>query len=101
MGYAMNVLAAGAGTSLDPVQPILLPDAAMAKNPLAHLGGNGPWTAGELTTLMSLRPRLIHHEVQMWPASTLMFPRDVISIRLHTCLAMDPATQTRELMTDG
>ncbi|KAH7311483.1 histidine acid phosphatase [Stachybotrys elegans] len=36
----------GAGTSLDPVQPIRLPDGAMAKNPLAHLGGNGPWTVG-------------------------------------------------------
>lgn len=36
----------GAGTSLDPVQPVLLPDGDRAKNPLAHLGGNGPWTAG-------------------------------------------------------
>lgn len=37
----------GAGTSLDPVQPVLRPDGALAKDPLAHLGGNGPWTAGE------------------------------------------------------
>lgn len=43
--------AQGAGTSLDPVQPVLLPDGAMAKNPLAHLGGNGPWTAGTFLRL--------------------------------------------------
>ena len=36
----------GAGSSLDPVQPVLRPDGALAKDPLAHLGGNGPWTAG-------------------------------------------------------
>ncbi|KFA60249.1 hypothetical protein S40285_08077 [Stachybotrys chlorohalonatus IBT 40285] len=35
---------ARAGSPLDPVQPVLLPDGALAKNPLAHLGGNGPWT---------------------------------------------------------
>jgi hypothetical protein len=35
----------GAGTSLDPVQPVLRPDGALAKDPLARLGGNGPWTA--------------------------------------------------------
>ncbi|AEO60610.1 histidine acid phosphatase [Thermothelomyces thermophilus ATCC 42464] len=40
MAYAR----AGAGTPLDPVQPVVLPNGAMAKNPLAHLGGNGPWT---------------------------------------------------------
>lgn len=37
----------GAGTLLDPVQPVLRPDGALAKDPLAHLGGNGPWTAGK------------------------------------------------------
>ncbi|KAG8410269.1 hypothetical protein J3458_017983 [Metarhizium acridum] len=36
----------GSGTILDPIQPLLLPDGAAAKNPLAHLGGNGPWTIG-------------------------------------------------------
>lgn len=45
----------GAGTSLDPIQPVLLPDGDKAKNPLAHLGGNGPWTAG-----MALSHQLIH-----------------------------------------
>lgn len=34
------------GDSLDPVQPTLRPDGASAKNPLSHLGGNGPWTVG-------------------------------------------------------
>lgn len=48
LGSASMAQAIGAGTSLDPVQPVLLPDAAMAKNPLARLGANGPWTAGEL-----------------------------------------------------
>ncbi|EHA48160.1 acid phosphatase PHO1 [Pyricularia oryzae 70-15] len=42
------ILAAGVhaqrGASLDPIQPVLLPDGANAKNPLSHLGGNGPWT---------------------------------------------------------
>ncbi|KAM0424308.1 hypothetical protein ACHAPT_010454 [Fusarium lateritium] len=33
------------GTLLDPVQPVLFPDAERAKNPLAHLGANGPWHA--------------------------------------------------------
>jgi acid phosphatase len=40
-------LALGAGTLLDPVQAVLLPDAASAKDPLSHLGANGPWTAGQ------------------------------------------------------
>lgn len=51
MVFAALVLAAaglaqakGAGSSLDPVQPVLLPDGLYAKNPLAHLGGNGPYT---------------------------------------------------------
>lgn len=35
------------GTLLDPVQPVLFPDAERAKNPLAHLGANGPWHIGE------------------------------------------------------
>jgi len=35
------------GASLDPVQPVLFPEGALAKDPLAHLGGNGPWHAGE------------------------------------------------------
>lgn len=42
----------GAGTSLDPIQPVLLPNAALAKNPLAHLGANGPWTAGKHSSLL-------------------------------------------------
>jgi hypothetical protein len=41
---------ARAGSPLDPVQPVLLPDGALAKNPLAHLGGNGPWTVGQYST---------------------------------------------------
>ncbi|RBQ88394.1 hypothetical protein VDGD_20637 [Verticillium dahliae] len=44
-----GVARAAAGVSLDPVQPVLLPDGAYAKNPLSHLGGNGPWTAGKST----------------------------------------------------
>lgn len=44
---AVGALAAGAGTSLDPVQPVSLPNGAFAKNPLARLGGNGPWTVGK------------------------------------------------------
>lgn len=47
LASAVAVQAKGAGTSLDPVQPVILPDGAHAKNPLAHLGGNGPWTVGE------------------------------------------------------
>ncbi|KAI9172358.1 putative inactive purple acid phosphatase [Paramyrothecium foliicola] len=48
---------ARAGTPLDPVQPIRLPDGAQAKNPLAHLGGNGPWTAaGDVTGISSEIP---------------------------------------------
>ncbi|CAH0040175.1 unnamed protein product [Clonostachys rhizophaga] len=39
-------IAAGSGTLLDPIQAVLLPDAALAKNPLGHLGANGPWSAG-------------------------------------------------------
>lgn len=51
----------GAGTSLDPVQPVLLPDGAMAKNPLAHLGANGPWTAGTdpATTLLNVKEEML------------------------------------------
>lgn len=45
LGVVGAAQAQGAGSSLDPVQPVLLPDGALAKNPLAHLGGNGPWTA--------------------------------------------------------
>jgi hypothetical protein len=41
-------LAHAAGARLDPVSPVLLPDGAQAKNPLAHLGGNGPWTEGTI-----------------------------------------------------
>ncbi|EGY14181.1 acid phosphatase PHO1 [Verticillium dahliae VdLs.17] len=33
-----GVARAAAGVSLDPVQPVLLPDGAYAKNPLSHLG---------------------------------------------------------------
>lgn len=47
LGVVGAAQARGAGSSLDPVQPVLLPDGALAENPLAHLGGNGPWTAGE------------------------------------------------------
>ena len=45
---------AGARTLLDPVQPLLLPDGAEAKDPLAHLGGNGPWTIGNYHNALSL-----------------------------------------------
>ncbi|ROT35131.1 phosphoglycerate mutase-like protein [Sodiomyces alkalinus F11] len=45
--------ALGAGTSLDPIQPVLLPDGALAKNPLAHLGANGPWVAAPPVTGIS------------------------------------------------
>lgn len=44
---AAVALAAGSGTSLDPVQAVLLPDGKSAKDPLRHLGANGPWSAGE------------------------------------------------------
>jgi hypothetical protein len=40
-------IAAKSGSSLDPVQAILLPDTTSAKSPLTHLGGNGPWHIGE------------------------------------------------------
>jgi hypothetical protein len=49
----------GAGTSLDPVQPIILPDGAMAKNPLAHVGANGPWTAGIFPTAVYVDRRKV------------------------------------------
>lgn len=56
------------GTLLDPVQPVLLPDAERAKNPLAHLGANGPWHIGELHLIISCakflyfdRPRCYWH----------------------------------------
>ncbi|KAJ4244818.1 hypothetical protein NW762_014397 [Fusarium torreyae] len=44
---------ASPGDSLDPIQAVLLPDTAAAKNPLAHLGGNGPWHIGTQTTGIS------------------------------------------------
>jgi hypothetical protein len=44
-------VAAGSGTLLDPVQAVLLPDAALAKNPLGHLGANGPWSAGKFRSV--------------------------------------------------
>ncbi|KAF5669939.1 secreted acid phosphatase [Fusarium heterosporum] len=44
---------AKSGSSLDPVQAILLPDTAAAKSPLTHLGGNGPWHIGEPVTGIS------------------------------------------------
>ncbi|KAK3292664.1 histidine phosphatase superfamily, partial [Chaetomium fimeti] len=51
----------GAGTSLDPVQPVLRPDGALAKDPLAHLGGNGPWTAaGDVNGISSDVPENCH-----------------------------------------
>ncbi|KAH7251306.1 histidine phosphatase superfamily [Fusarium tricinctum] len=46
-------IAAKSGSSLDPVQAILLPDTASAKSPLTHLGGNGPWHIGEPITGIS------------------------------------------------
>ncbi|KAK0382830.1 hypothetical protein NLU13_9925 [Sarocladium strictum] len=45
-GTAGLVLADGAGTLLDPVQPILTPNGRLAQNPLGHLGANGPWQIG-------------------------------------------------------
>ncbi|KAH6663568.1 acid phosphatase PHO1 [Plectosphaerella plurivora] len=45
LGVVGVAQARGAGSSLDPVQPVLLPDGAFATNPLSYLGGNGPWTA--------------------------------------------------------
>lgn len=44
-------VAASSGTLLDPIQAVLLPDAALAKNPLGHLGANGPWSAGKFRSV--------------------------------------------------
>jgi acid phosphatase len=46
LGSSCSARNAGAGASLDPVQAVLLPDGASAKNPLAHVGANGPWHIG-------------------------------------------------------
>ncbi|UZP38714.1 hypothetical protein NXS19_006530 [Fusarium pseudograminearum] len=46
LGSYCQVSHAQSGSSIDPVQPVLLPDTAAAKNPLSHLGGNGPWHIG-------------------------------------------------------
>lgn len=46
LGSSCSARSAGAGTSLDPVQGVLLPDGASAKNPLTHVGANGPWHIG-------------------------------------------------------
>ncbi|KAJ9414494.1 hypothetical protein FOXG_12400 [Fusarium oxysporum f. sp. lycopersici 4287] len=57
LGSSCSARSAGAGTSLDPVQGVLLPDGASAKNPLAHVGANGPWHIGEdLTGISSAVP---------------------------------------------
>lgn len=47
LGSCCQASQAQPGSSIDPVQPVLLPDTAAAKNPLAHLGGNGPWHIGK------------------------------------------------------
>lgn len=47
LGSTCSARSAGVGTSLDPVQAVLLPDGASAKNPLAHVGANGPWHIGK------------------------------------------------------
>ncbi|CRK27455.1 hypothetical protein BN1708_004359 [Verticillium longisporum] len=70
MSFSASVLAilavtgvarAAAGVSLDPVQPVLLPDGAYAKNPLSHLGGNGPWNAaGDVNGISSDIPENCH-----------------------------------------
>jgi len=49
--YAGITQASGAQTLLDPIRPILTPDGASAKNPLGHLGGNGPWQPGKPTRM--------------------------------------------------
>ncbi|EJT76701.1 acid phosphatase PHO1 [Gaeumannomyces tritici R3-111a-1] len=55
------VHAQGAGTRLDPVQPVRLPDGVSVKSPLAHLGGNGPWTdAGNVNGISSDVPEGCH-----------------------------------------
>ncbi|KAF5661228.1 3-phytase B [Fusarium circinatum] len=43
LGSSCSARSSGAGTSLNPVQAVLLPDGASANNPLAHVGANGPW----------------------------------------------------------
>ena len=47
LGSACSARNVGVGASLDPVQAVLLPDGASAKNPLAHVGANGPWHIGK------------------------------------------------------
>ncbi|KAF3351994.1 Putative aryl-alcohol dehydrogenase [Verticillium dahliae VDG1] len=49
-----GVARAAAGVSLDPVQPVLLPDGAYAKNPLSHLG------AGDVNGISSAIPENCH-----------------------------------------
>ncbi|KAM0331282.1 hypothetical protein ACHAQA_002952 [Verticillium albo-atrum] len=61
LAASAGVAHAQAGVSIDPVQPVLLPDGANAKNPLAHLGGNGPWTAtGNVNDISSDIPENCH-----------------------------------------
>ncbi|KAG9495327.1 hypothetical protein J7337_013566 [Fusarium musae] len=57
LGSTCSARSAGVGTSLDPIQAVLLPDGASAKSPLAHVGANSPWHIGEdLTKISSAVP---------------------------------------------
>ena len=77
------------GDSLDPVQAVLLPDTAAAKNPLAHLGGNGPWHIGKTQKSGSLVSSSDGKKEPKPQEFLPRFLRGAMLIRLPAYLAMD------------